>query len=214
MNDELKRERKEDFSRDHPTSVSSLVHHSSFILHRFFLASAVNLISFHKTMIIILMGVAGSGKTTNGSVLAEGLGWSFFDGEDFHPPENIAKMSSGIALTDSDRVPWLQALADLISNLLASKTSAVLACSALKSEYRDRLKGGAGSNTDQIRFVYLKVSPSVAHERLRKREGHFMPEELISSQFETLEEPDDAIVADASLSPDEVVAEIRQALEL
>ena len=165
-------------------------------------------------MVVIVMGVAGSGKTTIGSRLAEGLGWSFFDGDDFHPPENIAKMSSGIALTDSDRVPWLQALADLISNLVARKTSAVLACSALKSAYRDRLKDGAGSNTDQIRFVYLKVSPSVAHERLRKREGHFMPEELISSQFETLEEPDDAIVADASLSPDEVVAEIRQALEL
>jgi len=165
-------------------------------------------------MVIILMGVSGSGKTTIGSRLAESLGWSFFDGDDFHPPENIAKMSSGIALTDSDRVPWLQALADLIASLLASKKSAVLACSALKSEYRDRLKNGAGPNTDQLRFVYLKVSPSVAHERLRKREGHFMPEELISSQFETLEEPDDAIVINAELSPDEVVAQIRQALEL
>ncbi len=165
-------------------------------------------------MVVIVMGVAGSGKTTIGSLLAEGLSWSFFDGDDFHPPENVAKMSSGIALTDSDRVPWLQALADLIANLLASNTSAAVACSALKSEYRDRLKGGAGPNTDQIRFVYLKVSPAVAHERLRKREGHFMPEELISSQFETLEEPDDAIVVNASLSPDEVVAQIRQALEL
>ena len=90
----------------------------------------------------------------------------------------------------------------------------MLACSALKSAYRDRLKNGAGPNPDQIRFVYLKISPSVAHERLRKREGHFMPEELISSQFETLEEPDDAIVVNAELSPDEVVAQIRQALGL
>ena len=165
-------------------------------------------------MIVILMGVAGSGKTTIGSRLAEKLGWPFFDGDDFHPPENIAKMSSGIALTDEDRQPWLQALADLIANLLANNTSAVLACSALKSAYRDRLKNGAGTNTDQIRFVYLKVSPVVAHERLRKREGHFMPEGLISSQFETLEEPGDAIVADASLTPDEVIAQIKQALKL
>lgn len=165
-------------------------------------------------MIVIVMGVAGSGKTTIGVKFAAGLGWPFFDGDDFHPPENIAKMSSGIALTDSDRGPWLQALADLIANKIASNTSAVLACSALKSAYRDRLKTGAGPNTDQIRFVYLKVSPSIAHERLRKREGHFMPEELISSQFETLEEPDDAIIVNASLSPDEVVAQIRQALEL
>ena len=165
-------------------------------------------------MIVILMGVAGSGKTTIGSRLADRLGWSFFDGDDFHPPENVAKMSSGIALTDSDREPWLQALADLIASLLASNTSAVLACSALKSAYRDRLKNGAGPNTDQIRFVYLKVSPAVAHERLRKREGHFMPEELISSQFETLEEPDDAIIVDATPSPDEIVALIKQALGL
>ena len=165
-------------------------------------------------MIVIVMGVAGSGKTTIGSRLADMLGWSFFDGDDFHPPENIAKMSSGIALTDSDRVPWLQALADLIANLLANDTSAALACSALKSSYRDLLERGAGPNTDQIRFIYLKVSPSLAHERLRKREGHFMPEELIASQFETLEEPDDAIVVNAELSPDEVVAQIRQAIEL
>lgn len=162
-------------------------------------------------MIVILMGVSGSGKTTIGSRLADGLGWPFYEGDDFHPPENIAKMSSGIALTDIDRAPWLQALADLIASLT---TNAVLACSALKSAYRDHLKHGAGPNTDQIRFVYLKISPSVAHERLRKREGHFMPEELISSQFETLEEPDDAIIVDATLSPDEAAAQIREALGL
>lgn len=165
-------------------------------------------------MIVILMGVSGSGKTTIGSQLADQLGWPFFDADDFHPPENIAKMSSGIALTDRDRQPWLQALADRTANLIASNKSAVLACSALKSAYRDQLKNAAGLNTDQVRFVYLKVSPSIAHQRLRNREGHFMPEELISSQFEALEEPDDAIIINAELSPDEVVAQTRRALGL
>jgi gluconokinase len=165
-------------------------------------------------MIVILMGVSGSGKTTIGSQLADQLGWPFFDADDFHPPENIARMRSGIALTDKDRQPWLQALANLIATLISNNRSAALACSALKSAYRDQLKNGAGSDTDQIRFVYLKIPPSTAHERLRKRERHFMPEQLISSQFETLEEPDDAIAINAELSPDQVVAQIRQELGL
>ncbi|MGA9772867.1 MAG: gluconokinase [Blastocatellia bacterium] len=165
-------------------------------------------------MIVILMGVAGSGKTTIGSRLADSLGWTYYEGDDFHPPENVAKMSSGIALTDSDRAPWLQALANLISNLTTNNSSAVIACSALKSAYRERLKTGAGPNTDQVLFVYLKIPPSVAHERLRKREGHFMPEALISSQFEALEEPADAIVVNATSSPDKIAAQIKQALGL
>lgn len=160
------------------------------------------------------MGVAGSGKTTIGSQLAEQLGWPFYEGDDFHPPENVAKMKSGVPLTDADREPWLQALADLIRNLIANNNSAVLTCSALKSEYRRLLKSAAGARTEQVRFVYLRISPSVAEQRLRQRKQHFMPAGLAQSQFQTLEEPDDAVAVDATLNADEAIAQIKQSLGL
>jgi gluconokinase len=165
-------------------------------------------------MVIIIMGVSGSGKTTIGSQLADQLDWPFYEGDDYHPPENIAKMSSGIALTDDDRKPWLEALANLIADLLAKNVSAVLACSALKSIYREQLKRASRSPVNQVRFVYLRISPEVARERLQNRKGHFMPANLVSSQFEALEEPGDAIIINAALSPDEAAAQVRQALEL
>lgn len=162
---------------------------------------------------IILMGVSGSGKTTIGKLLAEALGWPFYDADDFHPPANVERMRQGIALTDEDRKPWLAALARLIAEALANDQSIVLACSALKEEYRAQLKP-RGANDDVVRFVYLHVPPEVAAARLKDRHGHFMPASLVPSQFAALEEPADAIVIDATQSPDEIVREIRRALAL
>lgn len=160
------------------------------------------------------MGVAGSGKTTIGSLLADQLGWPFYEGDDFHPPDNVARMRSGVPLTDADRQPWLEALGKLIGNLVSKNISALVACSALKAAYRDKLKSAAGAHDDQVRFVYLRIPPPVARQRLRGRKGHFMHAQMVESQFEALEEPADAIVVDATLNPDEVVTRIRQALGL
>jgi len=159
------------------------------------------------------MGVSASGKTTVGKLLAEGLGWQFYDADDFHPPANVNKMRSGIPLTDEDRAPWLQALASLIEQSLASSRSIVLACSALKAVYRDRLRAPARSDEKAVQIVYLKIPISVAAERSVQRRDHFMPAALVESQFATLEEPSDAIVIDATLAPEEIVAEIRKAIE-
>lgn len=165
-------------------------------------------------MIVIVMGVAGSGKTTIGAQLADEFGWPFYEGDDFHPAANIDKMRSGVGLTDADRQPWLEALGNLIADLIAKDVSAVLACSALKSAYRDQLHKAAGSRADQVRFVYLRISPQAAEHRLQERKGHYMRAEMVQSQFEALEEPDDATAVDAMLSPNEAVAQIRHALEL
>jgi gluconokinase len=162
---------------------------------------------------IILMGVSGSGKTTIGKLLAEALGWPFYDADDFHPPANVERMRRGIALTDEDRKPWLAALARLIAEALANNQSIVLASSALKEAYREQLKPRGVMPADEP-FVYLRVPPEVAAVRLKERHGHFMPASLVPSQFATLEEPADAIVIDATQSPDEIVAQIRQALGL
>lgn len=162
---------------------------------------------------IILMGVSGSGKTTIGKLLAEALGWPFYDADDFHPPANVERMRQGIALTDEDRKPWLAALARLIAEALANNQSIVLASSALKEAYREQLKPRGVKPADEP-FVYLRVPPEVAAARLKERHGHFMPASLVPSQFATLEEPADAIVIDATQSPDEIVAQIRQELAL
>src|SRR5436853_1871764 len=162
---------------------------------------------------IILMGVSGSGKTTIGKLLAEALGWPFYDADDFHPPANVERMRQGIALTDEDRKPWLAALARLIAEALAANQSIVLASSALKEAYRKQLKARGALPADEP-VVYLRVPPEVAAARLKERHGHFMPASLVPSQFATLEEPADAIVIDATQSPDEIVAQIRQALGL
>lgn len=160
-------------------------------------------------MIIVLMGVTGAGKTTIGRLLAEKLGWTFYDADDFHPQSNVEKMRRGEPLTDDDRVAWLDSLEELIRNKLQSQTNIVLACSALKASYRSNLLIDA-----QVRLVYLKSTRSLIEERLAERRGHYMNPSLIESQFEILEEPERAIVFDAAGSPEGVVAGIREKLRI
>jgi gluconokinase len=161
-------------------------------------------------MIIILMGVAGSGKTTVGQLLASDLGWRFYEGDDFHPQANIDKMQRGIPLTDTDRWPWLQALRHVLDGCLAQGTSAVMACSALKQTYRDYLMHGC----DEIKLVYLQGSYDLLSQRLAQRQGHFMPKALLASQFATLEEPQQGLLVDVANTPEALVAVIRQALRV
>src|SRR5205823_11723772 len=131
------------------------------------------------------MGVSGSGKSTIGEQLAKRLSWSYEDGDKFHPPANVAKMSAGHPLTDEDRWPWLQAIADEIDRLAAAGERAVIACSALKRAYRDVLVHGR----DDVRIVYLDGTQQLIAGRLAARKGHFMPPTLLESQFKTLEPP-------------------------
>jgi len=154
-----------------------------------------------------MMGVSGSGKTEIGKRLAADLGWPFFDGDDFHPAENVRKMSRAIPLTDADRADWLQALRDLICQQLKAKESAVIACSALKQAYRDYLQVDPS-----IRFIYLQGSYDLIHQRLKKRNYHYMPSTLLDSQFEVLEEPETALTIDASQPPDTILETIREKL--
>jgi gluconokinase len=163
-------------------------------------------------MIIVLMGVAGSGKTTIGHRLAEELEWVMIEGDDLHSPSNVAKMSAGIPLTDSDREPWLEAIAQRIHVLSFENRSAIITCSALKQSYRDRLVTGA--RPDEVTFVYLRVPMAVAEKRLASREGHFMPESLLPSQFAALEEPVDGVVVDGSQPPGAIVRLIRERLRI
>jgi gluconokinase len=159
-------------------------------------------------MIIILMGVASSGKTTIGPLLAKQLGWLFFDADEFHPPANIAKMSRGEPLTDDDRWPWLAAIKAKSQELLAAGQDGVITCSALKQVYRDRLSG------DGVRFVYLKGSPEVLRQRINARTDHFMRPEMLASQLAALEEPTDALMVDISPTPNEIVTTIRERLKV
>ena len=160
-------------------------------------------------MIIIIMGVAGSGKSTIGSLLAGELGWDFYDADDFHSEANRAKMSQGIALTDEDRASWLMSLRELVSQNIAKNTSAILACSALKNSYRNILEVN-----EQVKFVYLQGTYEQIKARLNERAGHFMSASMLDSQFETLEEPQNALIVDITNSPQAILTIIRKGLNL
>ena len=147
--------------------------------------------------VFVLMGVSGSGKSTIGRFLAQKTGGVFYDGDDFHPPENVAKMASGIPLNDQDREVWLASLADLIRE---AKGLTFIACSALKATYREVLAGAE--------FVYLSGSPELLAERLAARSDHYMPPALLQSQLDTLEAPEGALTLDVSESPEWLVARV------
>jgi gluconokinase len=159
-------------------------------------------------MLIVIMGVSGSGKTTIGQLLASQLGWPFYDADDYHSAANKLKMSGGTPLTDQDRLGWLAALAELLRERSRAKGSLVLACSALKRAYRDILRVEAS-----VRFVYLQGTHAQIEARLAKRTGHYMKAQLLKSQFAELEEPDDCFVVGVNRRPDEIVAIIRAAMQ-
>jgi gluconokinase len=161
-------------------------------------------------MIIILMGVSGCGKTTIGKQLAQELSWPFYDGDDFHPRANVEKMRSGIPLTDDDRDPWLATLKNLILEKLRANQPAILACSALKQKYRDRLQ----VDRENVRLVFLQGGFATIAERLAARTNHYMNPNLLASQFAALEEPHDALVVDIAQSPESIVSRIRMELQL
>jgi gluconokinase len=155
---------------------------------------------------VVVMGVSGCGKTTVGEGIAEVLGWRFAEGDAYHPRANIDKMASGEALTDEDRLPWLERLASWIGDQEAAGRSSVLSCSALKRSYRDLLRTG-GSD---VRFVHLHGERSILEERLSTRAGHFFPARLLDTQLATLEElgPDEAgVVVDLDLTPEDQIAQ-------
>jgi gluconokinase len=158
--------------------------------------------------VIVLMGVSGSGKTTVGEKLAEELSWDFYDGDEFHPEANIEKMSHGIPLTDADRWPWLDRLNQLILECLAEGRPAVLACSALKQSYRERLL----KNVTRTALVYLRGDFDLIYERMQQRQGHYMEAGMLQGQFDALEEPSSGLTLDIDTEPDKIVAEIIRGL--
>ncbi len=163
-------------------------------------------------MIVIVFGVSGAGKTTIGRLLAEELGWRFYEADDFHPRANIEKMRSGHPLTDEDRWPWLTLLREQITRSLAVKDNAVLACSALKRAYRERLRVSG-----DVKFVFLRGDYALIENQLRRRRSHFMNPELLQSQFADLEEPqpdEEVLTIDLGRSPQELVEEIKAKLNL
>lgn len=158
--------------------------------------------------VLLVMGVAGSGKTTVGELLARRLGWPFRDGDSFHPPANIEKMSGGLPLDDEDRWPWLRAIRAWIDDIRVSGRHGVVASSALKRAYRDVLVGNPGEG---VRIVFLKGDKDVIARRLARRRDHFMPQTLLDSQFEALEEPsfdEQPIVVRIEPDPDEIVRSV------
>jgi gluconokinase len=159
-------------------------------------------------MVVVLMGVSGSGKTEVGTRLARALGGTFAEGDDYHPKANVAKMRSGVPLDDADRQPWLETMSREIGAWLDAGRTVVLACSALKQRYRDILKAGRPG----VRFVHLEGDPDLIRERLAGRHGHYMPASLLQSQLAALEEPGDAITVGIDAPPDVIVANICRAL--
>lgn len=159
-------------------------------------------------MVIILMGVSGCGKTTVGEALAGSLGWRFEDADDYHPAANVEKMRNGVPLTEADREPWLRALSGAIAGWLERGEGVVLGCSALTAQSRRML----GVDRPGVRLVHLAGSMELIRGRLDGREGHYMPADLLQSQFETLEAPAEAIVVDVSPDPETITGRIRERL--
>lgn len=160
--------------------------------------------------VFVVMGVSGSGKTTVGKALAEKLGCSFYDGDDFHPPENVAKMAGGTPLNDDDRRPWLAALHQLLAGHVAKGETAVLACSALKKKYRNQLQV-----ENKTCFIFLRGSFDLIWERMQARQNHYMKAEMLQSQFDALEAPneDEAIVIDIDQNVDEILLKIANQID-
>lgn len=161
-------------------------------------------------MIVVLMGVAGCGKTTLGKLLSTRIGWPFFDADDYHPAANVEKMRSGIPLADEDRWPWLDRLNALLVEQRAAGRDVLLGCSALKQKYRERLAAGL----TEVRWVHLKGDFALIESRLKARKGHYMPPTLLASQFAALEEPVDAIVLDVTSSPEALARQLLDRLGL
>ena len=159
-------------------------------------------------MIVVMMGVSGSGKSVVGQALASDLGWPFFDADDFHPPENVAKMAAGTPLTDADRWPWLDRLAAEMGEIDKRGDNAVLACSALRQVYRDRI-----SRAGNVRYVHLAGDYDTIAKRMAARKHAYMPPSLLASQFAALEPPKDAIVVGIEDAIPVQVAKIRAALQ-
>ena len=160
-------------------------------------------------MIVLVMGVTGSGKTKVGKLLAQRLGWPFLDADDFHPAKNIEKMKNGVPLTDQDREPWLVAIHAQLLKCAANNQDAVLACSALKQSYRERLGSGV-----ELRICYLQGTYREIAARLQSRTGHFAGEEILAGQFADLEEPGDALVMRVNETPEEIVQDALRKLKL
>jgi gluconokinase len=161
-------------------------------------------------LVLIFMGVSGSGKTTVGKLFAKRTGAMFFEGDEFHPPQNIEKMRRGVPLTDEDRRQWLRTLREIITRSLNRGVFTVLACSALKAAYRDVLQDGHA----RVQFVHLTGPRALIEERLNARENHFMPPTLLDSQLATLEPSTDALTFSCEESPEEIVTALIQALDI
>jgi len=161
-------------------------------------------------MIVVLMGVSGVGKTTVGEVLAQGTGWHLYDADEFHSAQNIEKMRNGVALEDADRWPWLDSMNSMLLQKQAEHESVLLACSALKQKYRDRL----GHGCRDLHWVYLKGDFDLIRRRLEARKNHYMKAGLLESQFAALEEPRDAIMVDVVQTPDAIADRILRQLKI